>query len=305
MKPDRRSATACVLGTLGAFLCAAVVSLHGQALQRGMYVSVVDNKGLPVENIGPADLVIREDNVAREILRVQPATDPIQIAVMVDTSQSAATFIRDYRQALPAFLDVVLGEESSGENQVAIIGIGERPTILADYTSDRKKLQAGIDRLFAIQQTGTYLLDGIIEVGQGFEKRQSERSVMLAIVSEGPELSTRNWQLVLERLKASRATLHVVSIGSPANFDADRSQVIARGTKDSGGRMDQLLVPSGLIARLKNVGAEIIGQYRVTYARPDSLIPPEKIEVSTRRNGLTVRGIPVTPPPARPGTRER
>lgn len=305
MSPERRRLALRTLGSVASLLLTAVVAVHGQALQRGLYVSVVDGKGQPVENIGPNDLIVREDNVTREILRVQPATDPIQIAVLVDTSQASSNFIRDYRQALPAFLDVVLGDEAGGQNQVAIIGIGERPTILSDYTTDRKKLQSGIDRLFAIPNAGTYLLDAIMEVGQGLEKRKAERPVMLALTTEGPELSQRNFQLVLDRLKSSKATLHVIGIGSPVNFDQDRSAVISIGPKNTGGRTDQLLLPSGLKQRLQEVGKEIISQYRVTYARPDSLIPPEKIDVAAKRDGLTARGIAITPPPGAPGTRGR
>lgn len=258
-----------------------------------MYVSVLDAKGAPAQNIGPNDLIIREDSVAREVLRVSPATDPIQIALLIDTSQAAQTFIRDYRQAVPAFLDIVFGEESSGTNQVALIGVGERPTVLTDYTSNRTPLTAGVNRLFAIPQAGTYLLDAIMEVSQGLQKRGAERAVIVAILSEGPELSNRGYRQVLDRLKASGATLHVVTIGSPVNMAEDRRLTLSLGTKSSGGRYDTLLVPSALTVRLQDVAREIIGQYRVTYARPESLIPPDKIEVSARREGWTARGIPV------------
>lgn len=289
------------------FLVATVLAISGeltgaaplraQDRQRAMYVSVLDAKGAPAENIGPNDLIIREDNVAREVLRVSPATDPIQIALLIDTSQAAQTFIRDYRQAVPAFLDVVLGEETSGDNQVALIGIGERPTILTDYTSNRAELTKGVNRLFSIPQAGTYLLDAMLEVGQGLQKRGAERAVMVAVTSEGPELSNRGYQQVLDRLKASGATFHVVTIGTPANMAQDRVLTLSLGTKNSGGRYDTLLIPSALATRLKEVGREIVGQYRVTYARPESLIPPDKIEVSARREGWTVRGIPVPEPP--------
>lgn len=286
---------ATVLAVMGGL--AATAPLRAQNRQRAMYVSVVDAKGAPAENIGPNDLIIKEDNVTREVLRVTPATDPIHIALLVDTSQAAQTFIRDYRQAVPAFLDIVLGEESSGENQVALIGIGERPTILTDYTSTRAQLTAGVNRLFSIPQSGTYLLDAITEVGQGLQKRGAERAVMVAIMSEGPELSNGNYRHVLDRLKASGATLHVVSVGAPTNMAEDRSLTLSLGTKNSGGRYDTVLIPSALTVRLKDVAREIVGQYRVTYARPDSLIPPEKVEVSARREGLTARGLPVPEAP--------
>ncbi len=291
--------------TIGAVAVSLLAPLAAQDRQRAMYVSLVDNKGVPVPDAGPNDILIREDNVAREVLRVQPATDPIEIALLVDTSTAARTLIRDYRAAIPAFLDVVLGEESGGQNHVAIIAIGERPTIFTDYTSDRKRLEAGLGRVFAQPDAGTYLLDAIREVGQGLEKRQAERAVIVALLSEGPDLSNLNWQLVLDRLKSSGAMFHALTVGPPANFAQDRSMVLSLGTKSSGGRYETVLIPSALTMRLKEVAQEIVGQYRVTYARPDSLIPPEKIEVSARRQGLTARGIPVNTTPERPAPRER
>ena len=69
-----------------------------------MYVSVLNDAGAPVLGLGPADFIIREDNVAREVLRVAPATDPMQIALLVDNSQAARDYISNMRQALPEFV---------------------------------------------------------------------------------------------------------------------------------------------------------------------------------------------------------
>src|SRR5580765_1048161 len=58
---------------LGSVFLSAVV-LVGQAIEKSMYVTVVNAAGAPVPDLGPPDFVIREDNVSREILRVAPAT---------------------------------------------------------------------------------------------------------------------------------------------------------------------------------------------------------------------------------------
>src|SRR6185436_17051338 len=86
--------------------CAAArpALLVAQALQRVMYVSVVDGDGNPVPDLGPADFVIREDKVTREVLRVDPATDPMQVALLVDNSQAANAYLLDYREGLTAFV---------------------------------------------------------------------------------------------------------------------------------------------------------------------------------------------------------
>jgi VWFA-related protein len=298
MKTGCRLAMALVLGVVAA---SASATLFAQATPRALYVSVLDEKGTPIPDLGPADFIVREDNVAREILRVAPASDPMQIALLVDTSQASSSFIRDYRQALPPFINALTGGESGTRNLVSLIGIGERPTILTDYTADKAVLGKGVDRLFAIPAAGTYLLDAIIEVSQGIKKRQPERAVIVALTSEGPELSDRNYQTVLEALRASGAAFHVIVIGSPVNRSQDRQIVLSRGTDETGGRYDNIFVISGLDTKLKQVAAELTSQYRVTYARPQSLIPPERVKIETTRAKASARGIPVNEPnqPAR------
>ena len=81
----------------------AVVTLDAQSRQRKIYTSLVDKKGVPVATVTPGDLVVREDGVAREILSVAPATDPMRVALLVDNSQNATSSIQFLRAALGAF----------------------------------------------------------------------------------------------------------------------------------------------------------------------------------------------------------
>src|SRR5206468_1781303 len=45
-----------------------------------------------------------------------------------------------------------------------------------------------------------------------------------------------------------------------------------------------------ILPKLKEVAVELTHQNLVTYAHPDSLIPPERITVAAKRPGLTARG---------------
>jgi hypothetical protein len=40
---------------------------------------------------------------------------------------------------------------------------------------------------------------------------------------------------------------------------------------------------------LKKLAGELLNQYVVTYGRPDALVPPEKVQVSVTKPGLTAR----------------
>ena len=51
---------------------------------------------------------------------------------------------------------------------------------------------------------------------------------------------------------------------------------------------DQVL--TALQKRLKQLGDQLTHAYLVTYAHPQSLIPPERVTVSASKPGLTARG---------------
>ena len=184
--------------------------------------------------------------------------------------------------------------ESGVKNQVAIIAVGERPTVITDYTSSIATLQRGISRLWALQDTGAYLLDGILEVTEGFAKREAKRPVIVAITQEGPELSYRQYDQVLGPLRASGAAFHAVVLGQPTGSLDDearsRNIVLDEGPRGTGGSREQLLTPMALQAKLHQLATLLTHQYLVTYAHPDSLIPPERVTVAAKQPGMTARG---------------
>src|ERR1700688_970135 len=125
------------VSVLAALALGHPATLLSQALERSMYVNVIDHAGAPVPNLGPSDFIVREDNLSREVLRVAPATDPMQVAILIDNSTAAGPQVSNIRRALPAFVEVLTRPTPSGRrNEVAIITLGSRPTILANYSID-------------------------------------------------------------------------------------------------------------------------------------------------------------------------
>jgi VWFA-related protein len=266
-----------------------------QAIQRSLTVSVVDTEGIPVLDLGPSDFIVREDNVAREVLRVVPFEEPMQIAVLVDTSTAARNNISYYRTALPQFVGMLTNATESGpKNRVALIATGERPTIVTDYTASLAELQRGINRLWSLPGTGAYFLDAILETAQGFKKREATRPVIVAITQEGSELSYRHHEQVLDALRDGNIAFYPVMIGTPSGSMTDearsRNIVLDQGPRDTGGYLEQLLTPMALGGSLKQLADRLLHQYLVTYAHPETLIPPEHVTVAAKKPGLTARG---------------
>jgi hypothetical protein len=91
--------------------------------ERTVFASAVDDKGEPVAALGPDAFVIREDGVRREVLRVSPASEPIDIALLIDNSQASQDEVTFIREAVSGFV----AQMATG-NKIAVIGLAERPT---------------------------------------------------------------------------------------------------------------------------------------------------------------------------------
>lgn len=272
-----------------AVACAFPSSLRAQAKPTEVYVSVLDSRGEPVTGLTAEDFRVREDNVAREVLKVAPATAPLSVALLVDDSQASSEATQMIREAVDAFIVAL-----EGKAEISLSTFGERPTLLTDYTRDAKTLRDAAKRIFPRQGAGSYLMDAIVDVSRGFQKRESPREAIVVLALDNDvEFSNRNYENVLNELARGGAALHVIALGSPNTDLSDeirnRNQVIAIGTERTGGRRDNVLALTGAAPRMKQLAAELIKQYVVTYARPETLIPPEKIEVTVTKPGLTAR----------------
>jgi hypothetical protein len=268
-----------------------------QPRERELYVSILDKDKHPVTTTPqPQDLIVREDNVTREVLRIVPASDPMQIALLVDNSQAATRSIQRMRDGLNGFID----RTANGKNEISIVTMGDRPTLMVDATSDADKLKKnGANRLFAQPGAGTYMLESILETTKGFRKKESMRPVLVVLLTDGIEFSNQHYDEVLKALKDSGTQLFVLLLtdGTDENSQVDavrnRNIVIDRGTRETGGRREQLLSDMAIPDGMSSVADELLHQFKVTYGRPDALIPPEKIIVEAKNPAWTARGVPV------------
>ncbi len=281
---------------LGAVFALAMASAAGaqDARERTVYVSVADDEGQPVTDISVRDLIVREDGARREILRMSRATDPIDIAILVDDSQAAGPHLVFIRNALTQFV-----EQMRDANNIAVVGLAQRPTMLTDYTRDPGRLSAAIGRVFPQTGSGMTLLDALVELSRGLEKRPGTRAALVGVLSDGPEQGRFDDQAVIAAMTKAGASFYAATVGRFADIQShelrSRSIVLSRGTRDTGGRHANTMAASGLPRALRLIGEDLSSQIKVVYARPDSLIQPESISVEAARPGLKARGVPARP----------
>ena len=271
----------------------SLVSVAAQTRERVAYVSVVDSKTLaPIANASPDMVAVREDGTRREIIRMAKATSPMPVAVVIDNSQAMQPAIADLRKAVATFLKVI-----GRVGPIALFTVADRPTILEEYTTDQQRLQNSAARVFHVPDSGATLLDTLADVSRGLSKRDADRAAIVVVTGENTEFSNLHYSNVLDRLRESEAMLYTVVLtnpnGSTANDEArNRATVLDRGPRESGGMRLDVLSSMGFEPQLRVIGEMLASQYRVTYGRPDALIPPERVQVSGAKPGVDAYGAP-------------
>ena len=286
-------------------------SVSSQSIERIVYASVLDRAERPVTAVAASDLIVRENNVERHVLQVSRAMEPLDIAVLVDTSQDAEAFVPDFRRAL---LDSL--RPMSDRHEIALITFGQRPRTVVDYTRDQQRLATGVAHIAAQHGSGAYLMDGLIEASRSLRTRERPRREVIVITSEGGELSDRHSADVFGEVQGSGVTVYAFVVmasrqgtlpafeagtrerplppSTPDQPELERAVALAAVIRETGGHREDLVTAGLLGAKLRELAVRLNNQYRVIYEAPPRLTAPASIEIVTTRPDLRVQvmGMP-------------
>jgi Ca-activated chloride channel family protein len=266
-----------------------------EAVTRTVFVSVLDKSGAPVTDLSADDFVIKEGGRDREIVGAGMTTMPLRVAIVVDDNGTGI-----FRYALAKFV-----ERLQGRAEFALSTVQGQHLKLLDYTTNLERVSVAINQLNARPATndGGQLLEGIFETAKDFQKRRTPRPIIVVLTVGGEEHSTLPAQHVLDELEKSGAALNVVAINSSAlramvtvskpsallESNLNLSEVLGDGPKQSGGKRDEIVASPGIVTGLQELAEALRNQYAVSFSRPDRPRDSEKLSVSVKRSGLTVR----------------
>jgi hypothetical protein len=285
-----------LLGGLLFVLLVATLAAAPQISRRTIYVTALDRNGRPVPLLTADDFRVKEDGRVRKIVRVEVATEPMQIALLLDDGGPSLAAIR---QASGQFV-----ERLQRKAEFSLTTTGGQPQMRVRPTADPREIYVALQGTFANVAPTTKFLDAVLETARTLVRRRAVRPVIVAIVSEGEELSTSRADVVLDAIQRSGAMLYYIGLGTPvtagtraplgANRAADsteyesvqRNIVVGSAPRNSGGRSEQVLLPNGIEPLMLEFAAELAGQYAVTYETDASRA---RLEVTTPRPGIRLR----------------
>jgi VWFA-related protein len=262
---------------------------------RTVYITVMDKDGLPVDDLTAQDFEVKEGGRPVEVTEVGVATDPMQIALIVDDNGTGL-----FRSALAQFV-----RRLDGRAVMALSCVTGQTMKVVDYTPSVDAILRGVATLNARPGTpdGGQLLEGISEAAIELRRREAQRPVIIALTVGGEEHSTIHSDMVLDQLRKSGTLLHVFSVersalrstmvaGRPKDLLQENmhlNRVLGDGPKQSGGRHQSIVASAGFIASLQTLASELTSQYRLTYALPAGAKRTERLNVTVRRKALQVR----------------
>ncbi len=204
MPPIARSLMVAAAVTI---LAAPLVS---QSRTRLVFVQAQGGDG-PLLSLMPADFTIRENGELRDVVSATLASDPMRVALLVDTSEAAAPALLHLRDALQAFLRTL-----PPEHEIVFITTGRQLRVHVPPTTHRDRLAKTAAGIFTDRGSGNVLLDSILEADRRFLRDDVAWPVFVIVTTDGPEGSTvtQNEELnaFLQSLAARAGTVHAIEL---------------------------------------------------------------------------------------------
>ena len=265
-----------VAGTVWALL---VLGVAPSAVQRGTpkaaLVTVVADAAGPIRDLTAKDFIVTEDNQKREVVSAEIASEPLAIALLVDTSlppMGVTPPVQDLRTALSTFVKTI--QTGSLGAKIALAEFAGAAVPKTGFDARQEDLAAAISRLYPNQQPHAVLIEALVDAAKRLGEQPPPRRAIVSVDFNTQEVSAdRTMKDAAEAVHKAGATLWSVSVRGTAPSPDNREEVLNKITKANGGLRLTPVGASGIEPNLKIIAYSLLSQYTVTFIRPDGANP--------------------------------
>jgi len=142
-------------------------------------VAVLDNKGHFIPGIPRGNFRVLEDNVPQQITGFNTNADaPMTIALVIEFNARIQQYWgQGWYETLSATYGFV--ETLKPEDYVAVVAYDMRPEILCDFTTDRMKLQEGLQRLRIPGFSESNMFDALVDTSSRMSNIEGRKAILL------------------------------------------------------------------------------------------------------------------------------
>ena len=269
---------------LAAFLASAGVFLSAQTTFQ-FVVSAVDSNGAPITDLRADDVVMSENGVKQQVVKVEPFSVPMKLTIAVDNGIDTADAIDYFRAGLTGLIEAL-----PPDVEVTLIATAPQPRTVVKATKDRDQMLKGLKNI-APEKAAPRFTDTLVEYSQRLQRESKDRiaspsvpvMVMLSTgTNERTDYQPKDIEKAVGGLVANRARLNVVMVTTrPGDVAAAthlkssmQGIVSAPAAKVTNGRYEEITVPTRLAMRLSEWGHDLAAlqtrqatQFRVTVQR--------------------------------------
>src|SRR5438094_2151326 len=227
-------------------------------------VSVLDEKNRPAPDLPKEAFQLFEEGVEQKIDRFEPETSqPLDLAIMIDSSMSAHKEISFEQEAAAHFIRQVLRPG----DRLAVFAFDENVTQLASFSDNVAELQSAVRKMPA--GAGTSIYDAVLLGSRALERRGDERRRVIILVTDAGETTSRaDFDATRKEAVRSNALLYTIVI-RPVKNESGRNtageHALETMTDTTGGAMFYPDTPQELGAIFDRIDRELRTQYLLAY----------------------------------------
>jgi hypothetical protein len=295
---------AVVIGHLGGMSWGSAGTVLAQTPQVfEFFVHAADAGGKPVTDLRPEDVVMSENGVRQQVVRVERQSVPLKITIAVDNSGDSAEALSHYRSGLKGLVDSL-----PSDVEVTVITTTPQPRMVVRPTTDHTQILRAING-FAPEQGRPRFTEALVEFSERLQREARDRNLepyVPVLIMLSTTAAEQNGYQPAEVAKAAsflvarRARVNVIVMStrtgqatSPDTINASLQSVIAMPiVKATGGRYESLAISSRLATLLPEWGTDLatlhnrqINQVRVTVERTRGG-PLQNPQIELARPGL-------------------
>ena len=270
------------------------VSLSAQrTITRSIYVNAVDEGGAPVLNLTPADFLLTEDGLPREVTRATLLNGPMRIVLLVDSSTPVGPMLNNFKTGLNAFID-----ELPEEEEVVFVTSGGQIRVRTQPGTDRVKLRAQVG-LFAAEGGANAFLDTMLEADKRFLKTVPPGqwpAFVIVTTDRGEntrEPNVKDYNNFMQDFLARGGAAHAVIIAGKAIGSV--TDMVTNLVDNVAGTSQTIVADSNLPERLRVIANRLaddhqrmMRRYEIRYAGDPKLLKP-MISVKSSRDGVQLQ----------------